>query len=77
MILTFAPLLYLLFIFGLVNIIEWFEIFIEKKTHLVHALYDIIIHIMSNPIIVTVLVFYFYFNLSFFEIFLPDLGLYQ
>ena len=56
--LAFIPQFYLLFIFLVMGIGEWFENFFKKISNLALDIYDIIFYIISNPIILMGLIIY-------------------
>ena len=55
---AFLPHLHLLFLFSIVGIAEWFNKLIELIFSLCLNIIDIVIHIISNPIILTGLLIY-------------------
>jgi len=56
--LMFIPQLHLLFIFLVMSINEWLDKLVQKITKLISSIYDVIVYIISNPIILTGLIIY-------------------
>lgn len=54
--LLFLPYFHLIFIFLVMNISEWLDKLCKKISNLVLAIYDFIICIISNPIILLLIV---------------------
>ena len=55
---AFIPQFYLIFIFAIMSLDEWFDKFFQKFTNLLLTIYDLILCIISNPIILIGLIIY-------------------
>ena len=56
--LMFIPYFHLLFIFLVMSINEWLDKLVQKINKLLSCVYDVIVYIISNPIILTGLLIY-------------------
>ena len=55
---AFIPQIQLLFIFLVMDMVEWFDKLYQKIFNLLFSIYDIIMYIINNPIILTGLIIY-------------------
>ena len=62
--LLFLPQFFLLLIFSAMSINEWLNNFFQKIVKLLSCIYDIILYIISNPIILIGLIIYLCMSLA-------------
>lgn len=63
--LLFFPNIHLILIFLIMTIVEWTEKLLNKIANLIINLFDILLYIISNPIVLIGLIIYLFYKVPF------------